>query len=127
MTKADLGLPSGIKDATYQQNRASAKLEYPGGFAFMSKAELRKAYESLNWENYRLKQEKEARINPSDSEKDQLEFSKENYIKVVLENLELNRKLTDLLKKTLILEKEETSRIRYILNDSGESPTLKIA
>jgi hypothetical protein len=43
MTKADLGLPSGSKAATYQQNRG-IKPET----AFMSKAELRKTIESMS-------------------------------------------------------------------------------
>lgn len=48
MTKrTDLGLPSAIKDSTYQQNRDTIKLEYPVGFAFMSKGELIRSYEAL--------------------------------------------------------------------------------
>lgn len=44
----------GDKIAT-SQNGASAKLNYPAGFYAMSKPELRKAYEDLNWENHQLK------------------------------------------------------------------------
>lgn len=48
MTKRnDLGLPSENQVLTYQQNRESIKLEYPVGFAFMSKGELIRSYEAL--------------------------------------------------------------------------------
>lgn len=57
MTKADLGLPSGNQVSTYQQNRDKVKLNYPAGFYAMGKAELRKSYEDLLWENYQLKNE----------------------------------------------------------------------
>jgi hypothetical protein len=45
MTMTVSGSHSGNQVSTYQKN--SAKIDYPVGFAFMSKGELRKAYTAL--------------------------------------------------------------------------------
>jgi predicted nucleic acid-binding Zn-ribbon protein len=50
----DLGLPSASKASTQQQDRE--KLEYPAGYAFMSKTEIRRAYDAILIENRGLKE-----------------------------------------------------------------------
>lgn len=66
-------------------------------------------------------------LTQTNRENEMLEFTQENYIKIVLENIELNRQKTGLLKQLLALEKEETARIRLVLDDSSGSPHLQIA
>jgi hypothetical protein len=60
MTKENLGLPSASKASTYQQNRE--KLEYPAGYAFMSKTEIKRAYDALLRENENLKKEERIKL-----------------------------------------------------------------
>jgi predicted nuclease with TOPRIM domain len=55
-----LVVPSAIENST-QTNRDTRNFK-KSNLAFLSKAELRKAYEFLEMENYQLKQEKESEI-----------------------------------------------------------------
>jgi hypothetical protein len=110
---------TGGQASTHDKDLASSvKLEFPNNFAFMSKRELRSAYESLLMEFTKLKGGPKTLNSVSDPI-----YNKEAITNIILENVELNRQLTGVLKENLALEKKLTSTIP----DSSDSPHLKIA